>query len=534
LRTRPWIGLGIALVLLAPPAWSQKPSREIKKQAEAITADVLKNYLTFIASDALLGRDTPSPGLDAAAEFIAFHCRQFGLKPGGDSGTYFQKIALVSSGLDPARSKATLGGRILGVGTDFAPSVQGGGGTVSGPLVFVGHGWQITGQGIDPYAGADIKGKILVVGGTSLPSGVTFRTLRDPNSGALSPEAAAAKYGALGVVRLATDDDWPQIARGAGASRRGGFRMETGEGSEAASVPSIALSPAAAAELLDGESVPLDDAKAGKTVAATALSSGKTVAFTVEKRVDRRFTQNVVAIAEGSDPTLKAEYVAFGAHYDHIGAGEPDGSGRDVINNGADDDGSGTVSLLAIAQALSQGKRPKRSVILVWHCGEEKGLWGSEYFTDRPTVPIASIVTQLNIDMIGRSKSPGDTNPRNESLSGPDTIYVIGSRMLSTQLGQLVDGVNADYLKVGYDFKYDDPNDPNRFYFRSDHYNYAKHNIPIAFWFDGVHEDYHRVGDEVSKIDFVKMEKVARTVFATGLTIANLPARPVVDKKPDR
>ena len=190
--------------------------------------------------------------------------------------------------------------------------------------------------------------------------------------------------------------------------------------------------------------------------------------------------------------------------------------GEDKIWNGADDDGSGTVAVLGIAEALAKSKvRPKRSILFVWHAGEEKGLWGSEYFTKFPTVDMSKVVAQLNIDMIGRSKKPTDTNPKNAELSGENEIYVIGSKMMSTQLGAITESVNNSYLKMTYNYKYDDPNDPNRFFFRSDHFNYAVKGIPIVFWFDGVHQDYHGAGDHADKIDYAKMEKVTRTIFLT-------------------
>lgn len=240
------------------------------------------------------------------------------------------------------------------------------------------------------------------------------------------------------------------------------------------------------------------------------------------------WTQNVVAIIPGTDPKLAKEYVAFGAHSDHIGT-RKSGDG-DRIYNGADDDGSGTVAILEIAHAFLTGKRPKRSLIFVWHCGEEKGLWGSKHFVDNPTVPLKDIVAQLNIDMIGRSKKSDDTNPANKVLTGPHEIYVVGSTKMSTDLQRVSEAVNKSFLKLAFNYKYDDPKDTENIFYRSDHYNYAAKGIPIIFYFDGVHEDYHRPGDEVSKIDFEKMAKVTRTVYATGWTIANLDKRPVVDK----
>jgi len=231
---------------------------------------------------------------------------------------------------------------------------------------------------------------------------------------------------------------------------------------------------------------------------------------------------------------LKNEYVVCSAHYDHIGLNN-NPNATDKVFNGADDDGSGTVSILAMAEALAKApKKPKRSTLFVWHCGEEKGLWGSDFYTSNPTVPITSIITDLNIDMIGRSKPAGDTKPANKVLTGPDEVYVIGSKMQSTQLGQISEKVNAEYLKLAFNYKYDDPNDTERIFYRSDHYNYARKGIPIIFYFDGVHEDYHGLGDEVSKIDFQKMEKIVRTVYLTMWELSGLPKRPVVDKPLNR
>jgi Zn-dependent M28 family amino/carboxypeptidase len=263
---------------------------------------------------------------------------------------------------------------------------------------------------------------------------------------------------------------------------------------------------------------------------AFPLKPEKQLSLAVKVKSESTATQNVVAVLEGSDPLLKNEYVALGAHYDHVGIGIP--VNGDAIYNGADDDGSGTTALLSMAEALAKADvRPKRSVLFVWHAGEEKGLWGSRYFTDYPTIPLDKVVTQLNIDMIGRSKPEGDTNPMNRELSGPNEIYVIGSKMMSTELGELVENVNRQYLNLTFNYRYDDPGDPNRFFFRSDHYNYARKGIPIVFFFDGEHQDYHRPGDSVDKIDFQKMEKVARTIYLTLWEVANRAERPKVDKQ---
>jgi Zn-dependent M28 family amino/carboxypeptidase len=296
------------------------------------------------------------------------------------------------------------------------------------------------------------------------------------------------------------------------------------------------LSRKAAENLFRGESSDLSAITQAFGNAATPLP---TFAFNADKKADvsvttsqeKAMTQNVVAIWEGSDPVLKNEYVAIGAHYDHDGI-RPNAQGDDKIWNGADDDGSGTVAVLSIAETLAKAeKRPKRSILFVWHAGEEKGLWGSEYFNKFPTVDIKNVVTQLNIDMIGRSKKPGDTDKRNAELSGENDIYVIGSEMMSSTLGAITKGTNDQYLRLGYDYKYDDPKDKNRFFFRSDHFNYAVNGIPIVFWFDGVHADYHQASDSADKIDYEKMEKVTRTIFLTLWEISDLKERPKVDKQ---
>jgi len=350
-----------------------------------------------------------------------------------------------------------------------------------------------------------------------------------------SPVIYAQQHGAKGVLVISdsqTAQNWDQLrARALQPPRATVEKFATQP--NAPPVPALTMSMRMANALFAGEkfdaSTLVSKNEAGETIPAFELNPSKNVSVTIAIKAERPTTQNVVAVWEGGDPVLKNEYVAVGAHYDHVGICAP--GQPDPICNGADDDGSGTTALLGMAEAISHAKqRPKRSVLFVWHCGEEKGLWGSRYFTDYPTIPLEKVVAQLNIDMIGRSKRNGDTNPRNKDLTGPNAIYVIGSTMMSTELGDLAQQVNKSFLNLTYDTKYDDPADPNRFFFRSDHYNYARKGIPIIFFFDGVHEDYHRPGDEPQKIDYDKMEKVARTVYMTLWAVANLPARPKVDK----
>ncbi len=507
-----------------------------QRGADTITAAQMKDYLSFIASDLMEGRDTPSRGLDITAQFLATHLSHWGFKPAGDDGSYFQKIGLSKDVIDKAQTRVQFNGQTLIFGDDYIPFPRNA--DVSAPLVFAGNGWFIKSKNLDPYKGIDAKGKIAIIFAPpeGLPRGINRSDLAGKRGEDwMDPGEYASKQGVVGVVivpdfqYLANWDRNRNRLTDTGRATVTKFQAQAG-----AQIPGIIAAPRLANALFQGERMNatalFEAAYGGQSPEPFALNPEKKLSITVKNKSDAISTQNVVAVFEGSDPVLKDEYVALGAHYDHVGIGAP--VNGDAIYNGADDDGSGTTALLAIAEALAKAStRPKRSILLVWHAGEEKGLWGSRYFTDYPTIPLDKIVTQINIDMIGRSKKEGDTNPRNKELSGPNEIYVIGSKMMSTELGDLTEAVNKQYLNITYDYRYDDPNDPNRFFFRSDHYNYARKGIPIVFFFDGEHEDYHRPGDEVQKIDFQKMEKVARTVYMTLWEVANRPTRPKVDKQ---
>ncbi len=528
--------LGLSLLL---PSFSFAQDVKITaaelKMAEEITADQLASYLYFVASDAMGGRDTPSYGLDVTAEFLKMNLQRWGFKGAGDNGSFFQKMDMVRPKISAAGTTASIGGQQLVNGTDFLAAVNAGS-VQNARLVFAGNGWFVKSKNLDPLKGLDVKGKIVVLSGEGLPRGMNFQQLNASGQRGvdwIDPATYARQNGAVGIITLSTAmsaNNWERTKRQ--RETGGAFYMEKLR-DPAVSFPSIILSQKASENLLAGESADLAriNATTGEPVASFAFADSKTASLTVATDVDRVGTQNVVALWEGSDPVLKNEMVAIGAHYDHVGT-NPNAPGEDKIWNGADDDGSGTVAILAIAEALAKARtRPKRSVLLVWHAGEEKGLLGAEYFNKYPTVNIKNVISQLNIDMIGRSKKPGDTNPRNKDLTGENGVYVIGSEMMSSTLGAITKGTNEQYLKIDYDYKYDDPKDTNRFFFRSDHYHYAKNGIPISFWFTGVHEDYHGAGDHPDKIDYQKMEKIARTIFLTMWELTELKERPKVDKQ---
>ncbi len=525
----------VALLFCVTIIVAQKP---IKKNPDLgnvdyLTKQQLYDYLSFIASDELEGRDTPSRGLNIAAKFLATHLSRWGFTPAGDHGTFFQSILLKRSRVIPSETFVQLNGKKYPFGSEMISQTEGG--IVTAPLVYVGNGYIHKEKNINPYKNISVKGKIMIVLG-GYPQGMSRSDLRGKLGVDFDiPSNYAKTNGAVGIITIPSSrilGEWEKTKNSV---------VEKGDMSVPAFLkagdPSPIPSVSASANLIDaiftGEKTgvtSLSKRTSADSVLPFYLSDEKKVTISVRVTIDTFKTQNVVAVLEGSDKKLKEEYVAFGAHYDHIGIRSEPVNG-DSINNGADDDGSGTVGLLSMAEAFSKGERTKRSLLFVWHCGEEKGLWGSKYFVEFPTVPLANIVTQLNIDMIGRSRPDTGVGSTNEDYTGSHEVFSIGSNMMSTELGILNESVNKSLLKLKLNYKFDDPEDPNRLFYRSDHYNYAKVGIPIVFYFDGIHEDYHRVTDEIGKIDFDKYLKVVKTIYALGTRIANLHHRPVVDKK---
>ena len=540
-----------ALILLlfilsgVPSAFAQTKSKNTKTNSavntstaarfgntDGITAAQLRSYLEFIASDELEGRDTPSRGLDIAAMYIAQHLKNWGVKPAGDNGTYFQKFPLKRSKIDSGGTNLSLNNLAFTYGEDFFTTYTNAAVPPSN-IVYVGHGWVIKSKNINAYQGIDVKDKIVVATG-GLPKGVTFNDLQGKmGEDWFSPGLYGNANGARAVISFASFNGlanlkstrWTQTEKGDLEFKTPPFQVK---------IPTITATPRLINALFQGEKA------SGATVYSKALTQdyvepfelnpNKKISLNVAVKTDTVYTQNVIGVLEGADPVLKNEYVAIGAHYDHVGT-NPFTNSEDKIWNGADDDGSGTVAVLSMAEAFSKGAvRPKRSILFIWVAGEEKGLWGSEYFTDNPTVPLGSIVTQLNIDMIGRAQQPGDTNQANKALPQQNEVFVIGSKLMSTELGEVSESVNKSFLNMSFNYKFDDPKDPEQFFYRYDHYNFARKGIPIIFYMDGSHADYHQTSDSIEKIDFVNMEKIARTIFATGWELANRPVRPKVDK----
>jgi hypothetical protein len=523
---------------------------------DAISVAGLERRLRFIASDALEGRESLSPGFRAAAEYLASELTSLGLTPRGDDGSFLQRVTVRRTSIDPVGTSVEVSGQTFAFGDDLLAS---GGGSATGRVVYVGHGYRIPSKDIEPFVGVDVKDTLLLVL-PGPPQGVTLRDLRSLTKGTdwWGPEDNARALGAKGVIRVAGVDDlsdWQrtrerQVSRGAVVVDR----LTPLE----APMPVVTASPRLLAALLRGERANGEQlhkrAVARDAGTSFALAETKRVTLKVGATVTREHTFNVVASIEGADPVLRSEFIALGAHLDHIGL-RPDSTGprgasadksaapgrtgpsgakaqtaaQDLINNGADDDGSGVVALVEMAAAAIRGPRPKRSLLFVWHTGEESGGWGAQYVTAFPPVPIDHIVAQLNLDMIGRSRRAGDQTPANHALTGPDEVYLVGAGRLSRALADTVASVNRGFLNLTLNPKYDDPADPERIYERSDHYQYAQKHIPVAFFFSGLHEDYHRPSDEVDRIDFVKLQKIARTVLAVAWALGNAPDRPALD-----
>lgn len=517
--------------------------------AGQISEKRLKAYLSFISADEIMGRNTPSRGLDLTAKFIAMNLSTWGLKPAGGDGSFFQRIPLRRERIDPSRTRAEINGKLFGYGADFiSPPLASG--TASGPLVYVGHGWVFKAKNIDAYEGVDVRDKIMVVaGGGYPPDPITFQDIILRTAIFEHPYEYAQKHGAKGVIFLPhfmTLGDWkahqqrtlesgsisvvgsPRPKTASGFYEGAASQMRVGTSCCGLQIPAITVSISMFSSLLSGEKLGVSPLLTGKTgdgeqIRAFDLDPKTQVSFTVAVATDDLYAQNVVAVLEGSDPALRREYVVLGAHYDTVGV---EGS----IYGGADDNGSGTVAVMAIAKAFAESAPPKRSVLFIWHAGEEKGTWGSRYFVEKPTIPLDQIIAYINLDMVGRSKNADDSTPGNADLTGPDEVYVLGPKLTSTELGELSERVNLSYLNLRLNYRYDDPKDPARLFRRSDDYPFAQKGIPIIYYFTGFHADYHQPSDTPDKIDYQKIEKVARTAFLTSWELANSISRPRYDK----
>jgi hypothetical protein len=566
-----------ALALAAAlPARAQAPNSPLPLKhtpaptASAITTADAMTRLYILADDSMMGREAGTEGNVKGTNYIAAEARRIGLEPAGENGTYFQTIPLYTKGVVASAARFSVDGAALAWGDDYVLIP-----TVPGAFSFrdnfraqtaqVVYGGQLgTTTLVDP---ATVAGKLVVFDAPAAPNG--GRSWRFWTTGALDRYASAA---GVAIVAL---DIVPEGARQFLTSSQESLFDPAEATANTGAASGLLITPAVAQRLLGAATTGMAPGTAGKTVSGTVEISNRPSAFPA---------RNVIGILRGTDPALRGQFVAIGAHNDHIGtnsesvdqdsvrafnaifrkggvedeptAATPEltaqfraaldalhrahgGPRPDNVNNGADDDGSGTTGVLEIAEYLA-AHRPRRSVLFVWHTGEEKGLLGSTWFTEHPTAGISrdSIVAQLNMDMIGRGAAADETGKTKEGAAitgGAHYVQLVGSRRLSTQLGDVIEQVNrTGNHGFVFDYSIDANGHPANIYCRSDHYSYARWGIPITFFTTGGHADYHQVSDEAQYIDYQKLVDVARLVADVATEVGNRPDRLVVDHpKPD-
>ena len=531
----------------------------VARYLQTITADDLASHLYFFASDFFEGRETTARGQKMAAEYLAGQYRKMGVEPKGSYETdnprspkaYLQPFPLYESKFDRAElfvGNSNEAAYVFG-GRDSDGSfltMFGGSGEKEGSIAFVGYGigdddlqyndfTAMEEAGID-YSGkwvmmladepmADSETSLLPTADNELSSWTTgrFNKLRrffgsEDNApagilivGDLSPRSGSV-YDAAMMQAESADLGVGQLS----------IRPPSGESRNR--FPTILNISAELATSLLGQDVSEVKRRIDATLTPIVFESDTMLKARVAEKVEEVSTENVVAFIEGSDPVLKDEYVVISSHYDHVGM-EP--SEEDGIFNGADDDGSGTVTVLEIAEAFAQavadGNGPRRSILFINVSGEEKGLLGSAWYTDmEPIVPLEKTVANLNIDMIGRIDP---THPDENT----DYVYIIGSNLVSQELHDINIKANETFgSKVQLHERFNSKDDPNQFYRRSDHWNFGKNNIPFIFFFTGTHDDYHGVDDEPDKIEYERMAKIAHVIFATAWQVANQDTAPEV------
>ena len=461
----------------------------------SITPEDVIRRIGVMAHDSMRGRNTPSPELNEVAAWIGSEFQRMGLQPGGDNGSFLQRYTVERIRIDQTQSGVHIAdGPTWRVGTELlrhfgGPAPNG----VSGSAVL------ITGsEDLSSLANANLKNAIALVAVSSLNAA----------QGIVGP---VMEQGPAAVL-LVTDSDirpdgrWNQLLN---EQARANLVPSWTSGG----IPLLEIRANTLAPVLEGHNVDLAAIKRESTDRVTAQPVPDlqvTVTLTPEV-LESIQAPNTVGILEGSDPVLKNEFIVFSAHMDHVGVGRPvDG---DSIHNGADDDASGTAGIMELAEAFSMlNPRPKRSLVFVTVSGEEKGLWGSDYFAANSPMPSENVVANLNADMIGRN--------------WPDTIVVIGKE--HSDLGETLNRVNTAHPELNMT-AIDDLWPDERFYFRSDHFNFAKRGVPILFFFNGVHDDYHRPSDEVDAIDAEKESRIVKLMFYLGLEVANADERPKWD-----
>lgn len=502
------------------------PSASIHDFDKTITVDGLKSDLTIIASDEFEGRETGEEGIKKATNYITERYKEIGLTPVGDNGTFEQNYDLSAPVIDSYNYTVTDNEGSLISETavtkeatgDFV-TIFGGSDDVSGEIIFAGFGISNEATNQLPEVVADKwvmvffdrqltnQRALQSLSGKGAAGVIMIMDQNNPEGFIQNAEQAQSRIGSAGRLSLAYLQN--------NSSRSAAWNRINPE------LAAKMLGKASVSELVDMSEEIKENASDFKPMELDYMLS-----HDVSISENTVVASNIAAFLEGSDPLLKDEVVVLSAHHDHVGIGRPDSTG-DTIYNGADDDGSGTVGLLSTAQAMVAAKKagagPKRSVLFLHVSGEEKGLLGSRYYSDHPIYPIENTVANINVDMIGRVDKEHEENK--------DYIYVIGGEIISSGLDSLLRSANEATVNLDLSNRYNDLEDPNQFYRRSDHWNFGRLGIPFIFFFNGVHADYHRPSDSIEKIEWEALTKRTQLIYTTTAMIANSSERPAVDNQ---
>jgi len=533
-----------AVAVLTSTAVAQAP-RSVTTPATrpAISADDLRTRLFLIADDSMMGRQPGDAGNYKTAEYVAGEFRRLGLEPAGENGTFFQTVPFVLMVADPGTYLET-GGTRFTLGTD---------------MLLVGPATTVRSlDNVRVVYGGPINDPSRWISGDSAAGKVVILDIRPGPDGTRSLRGLAIRDPRLGRAALIAIVGLDLVAPDQRAAIQNG-RLTVNSTLNATAAPAAFISDKSASALLGGDPSSMTPGGGSRTVRGSVGYAPKQVAYPA---------RNVVAVLRGADPRLRGTYVALTAHNDHVGFDHspvdhdslraynrvirPMGADSpirpptaeeaariaairdslraahpprlDSIRNGADDDGSGTVSIIEIAEALVGAPRPHRSILFVNHTGEESGLVGSAWFTDHPTVPIDSLVAEIDQDMVGRGTAQDLPD------AGPTYLEVVGAKRVSKEFGEILEATNAAQPKpFVFNYTYDAPGHPLQYYCRADHYNYARYTIPAVAFSRGEHLDYHQVTDEAQYIDYDDMARVTRLVYDAALRIANLDHRPAID-----
>ena len=494
--------LAILAILASPGLMSCQGGVPVEEAAASISeADFLRK-VSVIADDSMMGRADPSPGLDMTAQWIADEFERYGLRPGGDDGGFIQKYHVGETATDfEASSAQVTGGPALEFGTDLSFMRGSGAGQVTGTVAVLAGDL----AGAQDLPADQISGKHLVIVPAAAAPTSGRRRMRFP-SGMTDAQPASVIF-----MDQSSDDDWAAAVERARDQRQ---RVLPWSGDSGGGLPMLSIRQSSLEPLLAAHGVQLSRimAGAGGDAALIDVPDLEITFNTVVQDMGGFDMPNTVGILEGSDPELKNEYIVFSGHMDHIGIRQPNEAG-DSIATGADDDASGTIAVVELAEAFSKlAERPKRSMIFLAVSGEETGLWGSRFFAENPSVPQDQLVADLNADMISRN--------------APDSIVVIGKE--HSDLGETMNRVNAAHPELNLTAA-DDIWPEQNFYRRSDHFNFAQRGVPILFFFCGTHEDYHGVDDEVEKMDITKATNTTKLIFYLGLELGNAAQKPQWD-----